>query len=142
MIRKAMVEARRSGSGGVLLLTPMADVVFLLLVVLLLGQARLYEGQIDISAGQAGPALGDPNQTVFVTVRAGPGGAEYRINDRNWAPSAELADTLRALRLAGRGRVVVDPGEGVTLAEVTRAFDAAEAAGFEQRSILAPPEGP
>jgi biopolymer transport protein ExbD len=138
VIRRAMLaNADDPGRSISSVLIPMADVVFLLIVFLLLGQSRLYEAQVSVSAGRAGPATGEPPPTVFVSIIAAPEGPQYRVNGGPWGGREDMRRSLGLAAAARASRVVVDPGPGVSFAEAMDVLDQAGELGIAQLSMMA-----
>lgn len=109
-------------------LTPLIDVVFILLVFFMLASSLMDWRNIELSTGSA-PAEPDQPPAATVGVTAG-GGFRYggKVHDQ----AAPVAEKLRA-RLANESisAVVVQPEDGVRLGPTVAAFDALAGAGID-----------
>jgi biopolymer transport protein ExbD len=104
-------------------LTPMIDVVFLLLVFFLLVARFGAEGAIDVAGRAGSPAYEGPPRLVEVM----PGGLS--LNGRALEAS-ELPDALRPLAASPEDAVVLRPRNGATLQDLVDALSLLHAAGY------------
>lgn len=112
-------------------LTPLIDVVFILLVFFMLASSFLDWRAIDLATG-TGDADPDSPPPAVVRVDAA-GGLHYE--GRALAPET-LAERLRARLAAGDvSSVVVRPGAGVDLATAIDALDTLTGAGVEALAL-------
>ena len=110
-------------------LTPMIDVVFLLLVFFLLAARFGHEGAVDLSAGGAGAGAGGAPR--LVDVRPG----ELSLNGRAMDEAA-LLDELARLTGPGADAVVLRGRDGATVQDLVAAMEMLRGAGHE-RLVLA-----
>lgn len=121
-------------------LTPMIDMVFLLIIFLLFGTMGIGERQLVASLQPTGrdPIAADDG-AAWLTVRRAEGGAvEYRVNGGAWVGEAGTAEAeLRAALSAGPPgrRVAVDPLAGVSMQETVDAFMLCRHAGAEDVAL-------
>ncbi len=124
------VESRRGLAG--IPLTPMIDVVFLLIIFLLFGRFDVGERQVIAELQPTGdrPSL-SASRDIWLTLRLEAGALTYRINDGGWSGDAgAMTEGLSALLRQNFGAaVIVDPKEGVSMQHVVDAFAACNEAG-------------
>lgn len=116
-------------SMGEMNITPMIDVLLVLLVIFMVMQAGYLTGpELHVSPPDDG-TVREPDPAGLV-LQVGPGGS-YRLNRQPIAPG-RLEETLRA-EVAGRTRKVlfVKGDESASYGEVVAAVDASVAAGVE-----------
>jgi len=116
-------RARRPG------LTPMIDVVFLLLVFFMLAARFGINPSQPITGGSGGAATGDAPRLVAV----GPAG--LRLNGVAIGPAA-LVSRLRALTGGGRKTVVLRPDEGVDVQRLIDVISLLRDAGFGDLALV------
>ena len=125
---------RRPGRGGSAVeLTPLIDVVFLLLIFFMVSTTFVRESVLDVELPEAD---GDQPQrrAAEIEVRISAAG-EYAVNDRRLA-DGELATLLGALSNATGERLVVAADASVRHEAVVRVLDAAGRSGLTQVRIL------
>lgn len=125
----AMITGRRGGHVASINMTPMIDVLLVLLIIFMVVQQGLQRGvsvQIPAPVPSVTDNIGDDN----IVLEVAEGGA-YRINQHPVA-TGTLQATLAQL-FEGRPRKVlfVKGGERVAYAEVVRAVDTSRLAGVE-----------
>jgi biopolymer transport protein ExbD len=115
-------------------LTPLIDVVFILLVFFMLVSSFTDWRTIALDApAEAGDSGGDPRGAALLRLHAG-GGLD--LNGRAVEPT-RLNVALRDLARGGRmPRVLVQPGPGVPLQRAVRMLDAVTAAGARDVKLL------
>ena len=131
---------RRQGRGSAVVeLTPLIDVVFLLLIFFVVSTTFVRESALEIDLPDVDPAAAS-NEPGDIEVRVSADG-DYAVNDRvltNAAPSA----LIKALREAFPGetrskpRVVVAADAGARHEAVVQVLDAARQLGLTNLSIL------
>jgi biopolymer transport protein TolR len=134
------VSARRGGMAAAINVTPMIDVLLVLLIIFMVVQQGLRKG-IDLQA----PPPRDPTEAphpdpAAIVLEVLPGG-RYAINRH--PVGAEGLQAAVARTFAGRPRKVlfVKGGEGLTYGEVVAAVDATRAAGVQVVGIVPRPGG-
>jgi biopolymer transport protein ExbD len=131
-----MFQRRRREEAGVDL-TPLIDVVFLLLIFFMVSTTFIRETQLKIDLPEASGELQEiPENVVEITVdRLG----EYAVNDRLLV-NKDMATLLRALdevvgQQDGEVRVIITADANATHQAVVRAMDAAGKVGLSRISI-------
>lgn len=113
-------------------LTPMIDVVFLLLVFFMLAARFGQDGALDLAIGGAAPAAWDgPPRLVTVDADG------LRLNGRPVLETA-LAPALADLADSPSDPVLIQPAEGVDLQRLLDVLAVLEAAGFSALALVAP----
>lgn len=113
-------------------LTPLIDVVFILLVFFMLASSLMDWRSIELATGSA-PA--DPDQPPAATVGVTADGG-FHYDGRAYESAEPVADALRT-RLDDKSisAVVVQPEEGVHLGPTVAAFDALSGEGIEALAL-------
>ncbi len=124
--------ARRRRRGIPIGLTPLIDVVFILLVFFMLATSLLDWRAIELNLSSPGGARTSMEGALVVEVRR----ESVRLGGER-VPTGALASRIREqlLKTPGR-RVVVKPAPGVTLQEAVRVLEALTAAGAEDVSLV------
>lgn len=132
--------AHRSDRGRLdVKMTPMIDVVFLLLIFFVVTSTFLERPGIDLTLPEAGSAPVAAREEL--TVRLGADGGTWV--DGVAVDPAALADSLSArLERDGGDRVVLEADERVSHGRVVQAMDAARRAGAEALVVGTRPEDP
>jgi biopolymer transport protein ExbD len=131
------------GAGGFqssINITPMIDVLLVLLILFLVIQPTLTKGiDVQVPAEQASaPGESAPDQ-ITLQVRAGADGATYAVNELE-VPADLLAARIREVYAARPRKVIFVKGdESVSYADVVRAMDAARAGGIEVIGLVPRP---
>ena len=113
-------------------LTPLIDVVFILLVFFMLATSLLDWRAIELNVPVRTAALMSMEGALVVEIR--PEGVRLAGEK---IPSGSLPSRIREhLLRKPRRRVVVKPASGVTLQEAVRVLDALTAAGVEDLSLV------
>jgi|GEM_PF-6281085 len=138
--RQRLLRQRADHAEAAIPLTPMIDVVFLLIIFILFGDMGLCERQLVASLAPSGQALTPASSlATWLSIRLATDRAvEYRVNGGQWqAKTDDVSQSLSASLRAGRsdGGVVVDPREGVSLQVVIDAFVLCESAGARRMSL-------
>ena len=122
--RTAVMRRRRPS------LTPMIDVVFLLLIFFMLAARFTSERSLPVATGTAGEARWQgPPRLVSIA----PDG--LRLNGRR-LPAAELAAALRPLMPEPGAPVVLRATGGATVAHVVAVIDRLRGAGFDNLVLV------
>ncbi|HEU0054118.1 MAG TPA: biopolymer transporter ExbD [Longimicrobium sp.] len=127
------VGSRRGGMTAQINVTPMIDVLLVLLIIFMVVQAGLRKG-IALQVPPAERESVTPPGPDALVLRV-EGGGRYRINRR---PVTSALEAEVARIFAGRPRKVlfVEGAETATYGEVIRAADAARAAGVEVLGLV------
>jgi biopolymer transport protein ExbD len=122
-----MATGRRGGPVALPNMTPMIDVLLVLLIIFMVVQQGLQRG-VAVQVPPADPDLTTGPEALVLEV--GPGGT-YRLNSQP-VPAASLGATLAGV-FAPRARKVlfVKGEEGAAYAEVVHAVDVSRSAGVE-----------
>lgn len=110
-----MQISRSARKKSLISLTPLIDVVFLLLVFFMLASTFARYGGFDLSGGQSGAVRGANVSNLIVLRLLGSGHIE--INGDRIALD-ELADRLRALKKSNGLRVAIKPLAGANVQDV------------------------
>jgi biopolymer transport protein ExbD len=127
------------------MMTPMIDVVFLLLVFFLTTASfqrleKLLPSAVSAeSESQAGGTSNEPPKpsesdvsdcVIKINRPEGSGGLQYRFNDTPIASLEELGSRLRAvIRVRPDVPIVVDPEDSITAGDALRVYDLAKSSG-------------
>ena len=124
--------ARRRRRRTLISLTPLIDVVFILLVFFMLATSFVDWRVLDVSVTQDGSGPASPEGALLVEVRPG----ELRLSGRPVADGI-LLDRVRA-RLAKRPdqAVIVKPAAGVSLQRTVAVLDLLSGAGVRELSLF------
>lgn len=116
-------------------LTPMIDVIFLLMVFFMLASRFGTDTQVplNVAAGAAGEAWHGPPRLVDVGPEA------LRLNGTETALDA-LPGALAGLTESGTDTVVLRPRDGADIQRVVAVMEALGAAGFARLVLLEAPE--
>jgi len=106
-----MQLSRQRASTRRISLTPLIDVVFLLLIFFMLSSTFLKFTAINIKGGQASAGTADISNLVLVRVHQD---KKIEVNGQIVAPE-ELEQFLSSLAITGNMHIVVKPMEGVTV---------------------------
>ena len=131
-----MGTARRGGMAAAINVTPMIDVLLVLLIIFMVVQQGLRKGvSVQIPPPKSDPAPPDPGAIVLEVL---PGGA-YAINRQ--PVGAEGLQPALARTFAGRPRKVlfVKAGAGLAYGDVVAAVDASRAAGVQVVGLVPQP---
>jgi biopolymer transport protein ExbD len=134
------MSARRGGLAAAINVTPMIDVLLVLLIIFMVVQQGMRKG-IDLQAPPPrDPAAAPREEPTAIVLEVHPGG-RYAINRQ--PVGAEGLQAAVARTFAGRPRKVlfVKGGEGLTYGEVIAAVDATRAAGVQVVGIVPRPGG-
>ena len=133
------VSARTGGMAAAINVTPMIDVLLVLLIIFMVVQQGLRKG-IDAQIPPPPDGRVTPPDPTAIVLEVLPGG-RYAINRH--PVGAEGLQAAVARTFAGRPRKVlfVKGGEGLTYGEVVAAVDATRAAGVQVVGIVPRPGG-
>ncbi len=130
------------GSGLDVHMTPMIDVVFLLLIFFVWTASfqiveQLLPSNLIATAGQGNPTDIDPEEAEFervvVRVLLDEGQPLWLVNDQPRSTLKEVARTLRTLaQIKSDAAVILDPNIEIPLGDVIDVYDLARVAGFEK----------
>ena len=134
------MSGRRGGMSAAINVTPMIDVLLVLLIIFMVVQQGLRKGidaQVPPPHNPADAPPVDPTAIVLEVL----GGGRYAINRQ--PVGAEGLESAVARTFAGRPRKVlfVKGGEGLTYGEVVAALDATRAAGVQVVGLVPRPGG-
>lgn len=118
---------RRKSSIG---LTPLIDVVFLLLIFFMLASTFLKFSAVPISGAKSGSASGNLSEIALIQIR---GAEEIRINGRTVGLSGVLAQ-IDELVVKGVTRAVVQPAKNATVQDLVKVLEVAKAS--ELKSVV------
>lgn len=113
-------------------LTPLIDVVFILLVFFMLASSLTDWRSIQLATGTAPAEPGQaPTAVIHITAAGG-----FRYQGTLYDSAAPVAAKLRTRLHKGKiSAVVVQPGKGVRLGPTIAAFDALAGAGIESLAL-------
>jgi biopolymer transport protein ExbD len=132
--RRRLQQLASESVSNASVLTPMVDIVFLLMIFFLFGSIDFSERQIMAALSQSGPGQTQPGTTIWLRLRPAAGGAlEYAVDDAAYLADAEAV--FAGIDLACRGavapRVIVDPESGVNLQHLVDVMARARQCGAE-----------
>ncbi|HEV7587972.1 MAG TPA: biopolymer transporter ExbD [Longimicrobium sp.] len=134
------MSGRRGGMSAAINVTPMIDVLLVLLIIFMVVQQGLRKG-IDAQVPPPRVPADEPHVDPGAIVLEVLGGGRYAINRQ--PVGAEGLQSAVARTFAGRPRKVlfVKGGEGLTYGEVVAAVDATRAAGVQVVGLVPRPGG-
>jgi len=118
-------------------LTPLIDVVFILLVFFMLASSFLDERAIDVDAPAA--KLGGASLEGALLVELRPSG--LRLSGRDLSEAELLAELAEHAARDPRRRVIIKPARGVSLQRAVALLDRVLAAGLSEVSFARGPAG-
>lgn len=113
-------------------LTPLIDVVFLLLVFFMLASTFMKFQALPISGAAGGAGAAQLDEIALIDL--GPGGS-MRLNGRT-VPDGALRASLEELIDKGIRRAVIRPRDGANVQDVVRALEAARATTLENVVVV------
>ena len=131
-------QGRRGGMASAINVTPMIDVLLVLLIIFMVVQQGMRKGiDAPVPPRDGTPRVDDPTSIVLEVL----GGGRYAINRH--PVGAEGLESAVARTFAGRPRKIlfVKGGEGLTYGEVVAALDATRAAGVQVVGLVPRPGG-
>jgi biopolymer transport protein ExbD len=141
---------RDSNGGLAVTMTPMIDVVFLLLVFFVCTVRHqevedLLPSNLTAVAGQGDPMDIDPEEAEFepviIRVLVSDGQPLWLVNDTPRDSLKQVDEMLRVLaEIKGDAPVILDPDPGVPLGDVIDLYDLARLAGFARIQFAASEE--
>lgn len=120
-------------------LTPLIDVVFILLVFFMLASSFLDWRAIDLGTPVRTGAAGAVEGALLVELRAADRGVELRLAGERLTPAALEARLRARLERVPEQRVLLRAGHGVPLQETVRLLDRLEGLGLQDLALLPPP---
>lgn len=112
-------------------LTPMLDVVFILLIFFVVTATFIRETGIEAGRGEASPDR-QSAEVILVSIDASD---EYRINDRSVGPAALRANLIQLHSTDPEFPVVIQPHRSSSVQALVTAIDAANAADIDDVAI-------
>ena len=112
-------------------LTPMIDVVFLLLIFFMLSSRFGMDAVLPIAGGAEGAGSAWQGAPRLVQI-----GADDLVLNGNPVAPADLAAALAPLMPEGGGAVILRPAEGADLQRVVGVMDRLRAAGFDDLILV------
>lgn len=131
--------ARRTRRRAVISLTPLIDVVFILLVFFMLASSFLDWRAIDLGTPLRTGSAGAVEGALLVELRAGEQGVEIRLAGERLTPEALEARLRSRLERAPEQRVLLRAGRGVALQETVHLLDRLEGLELHDLALLPPP---
>jgi biopolymer transport protein ExbD len=120
------------GDGSRVDLTPMLDVVFILLIFFIVTASFLRETGLEVLRGDSRVATQERVDIVLIEIDAAD---EYWIEGRNIGPGALRANLIRLYSVNPELSVVVRTDGASSAQGLVRALDAAEAAGIDEIAV-------
>ncbi len=135
---RPLVRKRRRGRMRGFFLTPLVDVIFLLLIFFMVSSDLGRVAMLPLRVAAAGPAgvtaeTGDAPVAVFT----GPGGF-FQV-DRQAVARGDLAARLTAAAAEGRRSLLLTALKGSTVQDLVDVYDAAGAAGIARIAVRGAP---
>ena len=112
-------------------LTPLIDVVFLLLVFFMLASTFLKFGSVKVETAGAGNSTADISKVALIHIGAG---GTVHIAGRQ-VESTRLFETFRALITQGRTHAVVVPRRSANVGDLVRGLTRVRSAGFARVQV-------
>ena len=120
-------------------ITPMLDVVFIMLIFFIVTASFVKEAGIDVNKPQAQTSQPKEKANIFVAIDAA---GQIWIDRRQVDPRAVRANIERLHAENPQGTVVIQADEDSRTAVLIQVMDAARMAGVYDVAIAAPPGGP
>jgi len=120
-------------------LTPLIDVVFILLIFFMLASSFLDWRALDLGTPLRSGAAGAVEGALLVELRAGERGVEIRLAGERLTPEALEARLRSRLERTPEQRVLLRAGRGVALQETVRLLDRLDGLGLRDLALLPPP---
>lgn len=115
-------------------LTPMLDVVFIMLIFFIVTASFLKESGLDVSRPDAAPSEQKANESIVVTIA---GDGQLWINGRQTDPRAVRPNIERLHAENPDGPVVISAAEEAQNGLIVQVIDAARLAGVDNVSLAA-----
>lgn len=125
---------RRNRSSAELNITPMIDMVFILLIFFLVTTSFVKETGIEVNRPTASTAVAQPKTTILIGIDAA---NRIYINHREVDVRAVRANVERALAENPEGSVVVVADQGSSTGAAIRVMDGCRLAGAQNVSLAA-----
>ena len=135
----AMTTGKRGGHVSAINMTPMIDVLLVLLIIFMVVQQSLQRGvRVQVPPPKSDQPVNAPDQIVL---EVAPGGS-YLLNQQPVAAGALESTLERVFAPRPRKVLFVKGSEQVAYADVVRAVDISRAAGVEVVGLMPRPEHP
>ncbi|HEX8454419.1 MAG TPA: biopolymer transporter ExbD [Longimicrobium sp.] len=135
----AMTTGKRGGHVSAINMTPMIDVLLVLLIIFMVVQQSLQRGvRVQVPPPKSDQPVNAPDQIVL---EVAPGGS-YLLNQQPVAAGALESTLERVFAPRPRKVLFVKGGEQVAYADVVRAVDISRAAGVEVVGLMPRAEHP
>lgn len=121
-------------------LTPLIDVVFILLIFFMLASSFMEWRALDLGTPVQTAASGSSEGALLVELRAGEVGAVLRLAGERLGPEELEARLAARLDQKPDQRVLLRAGSGVTLQETVTLLDRLDSLGVQELALL-PPAG-
>jgi biopolymer transport protein TolR len=134
----AMGASSRGGMAAAINVTPMIDVLLVLLIIFMVVQQGLRKGidaQVPPPRDASVPTVEDPTAIVLEVL----GGGRYAINRQPVGSEGLVTAVTRVFADRPRKVLFVKGGEGLTYGEVVAALDATRAAGVQVVGLVPRP---
>jgi biopolymer transport protein TolR len=134
----AMGASSRGGMAAAINVTPMIDVLLVLLIIFMVVQQGLRKGidaQVPPPRDPAVPTADDPTAIVLEVL----GGGRYAINRQPVGSEGLVTAVTRVFADRPRKVMFVKGGDGLTYGEVVAALDATRAAGVQVVGLVPRP---
>jgi biopolymer transport protein TolR len=134
----AMGASSRGGMAAAINVTPMIDVLLVLLIIFMVVQQGLRKGidaQVPPPHDASVPTVEDPTAIVLEVL----GGGRYAINRQPVGSEGLVTAVTRVFADRPRKVLFVKGGEGLTYGEVVAALDATRAAGVQVVGLVPRP---
>jgi biopolymer transport protein TolR len=125
----AMASTSRGGMTAAINVTPMIDVLLVLLIIFMVVQQGLQKG-LSVQIPAPADARDTPADPTSIVLEVLPGGA-YAINRQPVGAEGLQAAVARTFAERPRKVLFVKAGDGLTYGEVAAAVDASRAAGVQ-----------
>ena len=120
-------------------ITPMLDVVFIMLIFFIVTASFVKESGIDVNKPSAQTSTAQEKANILIAIDAG---GRIWIDRRQVDPRAVRANIERLHAENPQGTVVIQADEDARTGELVQVMDAARLAGVYDVAIAAPREGP
>jgi biopolymer transport protein ExbD len=133
-MRRSILEAGADDEAEEINLTPMLDVVFIMLIFFIVTASFIKEAGIDVDRPAAETATPKPNANIIIAIAAN---NEIWIDRRKVPPQGVRTAIERLLAENPEGRVVIQADQESQAEPLMAVMEAAQAAGIPVSSISA-----